>query len=98
MKHLTSALIEGYVELLSFCECTRRLTEKNLLEEPESNEILSDLADEMTLYESLFVLLGIESPQIANFNKKTFHKFVEIYSPEVIQGGHYTALESLIFN
>jgi hypothetical protein len=98
MIHLTSTLVEGYAELLSFCECTRRLTEQNLLEEPESNEILLSIAENMTPYEALFSLLGIETPQIGNFNKQVFYNFVEIYSPEVIEAGQYNALESLIFN
>ena len=55
----------------------------------------------MIPYESLFALLGIETPRTLhsdNFNKETLRRFTEIYSPEVIQEGQYDALESLMFN
>jgi len=100
MIHLTSTLVEGYAELLSFCECTRRLAAKQLLEEFQSNEILLSIAEEMTYYESLFTLLKIETPKTdKNLSETQLRRFTETYSPEVIEQGYYDALVNvIIFN
>lgn len=98
MKHFQNNLSVGYDELLSFCDCTRRLVKQNLLEDSDANQILSDLAEQMTPYESLFALLGIESPKQSQLNRTTLFKFVEIYSPEVIEQGYYESLEQIVFN
>lgn len=98
MIHLTSTLVAGYNELLSYCEATQKLTAKELLNENEGNQILSDIAEEMISYESLIQLLGIESVQPSGLTKQHFRNFVQTYCPEIIEEGMYDTLEQILFS